>query len=95
MDANYLCDHLLKYIRLCATEKQKKTCFAYERDEMFFFGYVKDGERQVNKITRQVAIAISMSLNYYLVMKQAKEKNKIKIIKRRRKIFKINNYDRQ
>ena len=85
MDSNYLCDHLLKYIRLYTTEKQKKTCFAYERDEMFFFGYVKDGERQVNKVTRQVAIGISMGVNYLFVKQQAKEKNKTKIIRRRRK----------
>ena len=78
----------MNYIRLCAKEEEKESCFCDIIDGKFVFGYERDGKQQVNRVTRQIAIGLAMGLNNYIIFtKQTLKREKpidSKQVKRRR-----------
>ena len=88
VDNDYLQEHLLKYIRLCAKKEEKESCFCDIIDGKFVFGYEKDGRQVINRVTKQIAIGLTMGLNYYLIFAKQSVKREepvnSKQIKRRR-----------
>lgn len=88
MDNEELRVRLLNYIRLCAKQEEKESCFCDIIDGKFVFGYERDGKQQINRVTRQIAIGLAMGLNYYFTFaKQTLQREKPVVstqIKRRR-----------
>lgn len=68
MDNDYLENGLYTYATLLAGENSKTAFALYVGGGKFILGYEIKGVRQVSRITRQLAIALVMSLNTYKVM---------------------------
>lgn len=84
MDSAYLQDKLHKLMLLIAPEDCKKTVFSLDaNDNKFVFGYEKDGVRQINRVTKQVAILIAMDVNYLMNHKQEPKRTRTKRVRTR------------
>ncbi len=68
MDSNYLKEHLLDYVQLICGTENKHSCFCEVLNEnRFVFGYVDSkGRQQVSRVTRQMAIILSVQYHNYV-----------------------------
>ena len=82
MDSMYLKEHLLKFTKLICGAANKETCFSKKVKGKYIFGYVKNGKKVKNIVTKQIAIYIAMDL-----IKHNESKKKVNVPhKRKRKV---------
>lgn len=65
MDTSYLKEHLKAYIRLFAPPESQHTAYCKKIGKKYVFGYIHEGVRYSNRVTRQVAISLSVGIMAY------------------------------
>ena len=82
MNSMYLKEHLLKFTKLICGAENKETCFSKKVKGKYIFGYVKNGKKVKNIITKPVAIYIAIG-----IIKENESKTKVNVPhKRKRKV---------
>lgn len=84
MDRAYLCEHLLKLAKLIYGKDNRDSCFAKRVKGKYLFGYRNAEKTVLNRVTKPIAIYLSLSETRFMELLENKKPIK-KSIKRKRK----------
>jgi len=87
MDDELICDSLKNWITLFYGTDKKQYIVSYKKGDYFYFGYEKDDDFIINKVSKPVAIFLALGNTSFLkfLKKQGIDKDSLQPIKRRRR----------